>query len=169
MRLHAPPTPGDVLGSLATWREQGLLHVLSVAALNMQELSDWIPNATSESGADARSLAYLLKTLLDQPKEHATSIQYFISAQDPKNPISQSIALLLDHLAILMGVKSNAIEEVGHDLQTSLEAFPRLDCLEPQDMWTRIKPALEKSIPPSLLRLDPSCARKRYKQARGTW
>jgi hypothetical protein len=171
MRLHAPPTPKDVLGHLATWRSQGLLHVLSVAALNMQELSDWFPTDTPNPARnkEADSLAHFVKALVKLPRDHAQTIEYFIAAQDPTSPVSQYIASTLDRLAILMSVKSNARDEVEHDLQLALEAFPRLDSLEPQDMWNRIKPALERAIPPSLLRLDPSCAKKRYKQARGTW
>jgi hypothetical protein len=36
-------------------------------------------------------------------------------------------------------------------------------------VWARIKPALELALPPSLLQLDPACAKKRVKHAQGTW
>lgn len=171
MRLHAPPTPQTLLLMLGSWRNQGLLHVLHVAALNMPTLQDWFPVDTpdTDKNVDAFSLLLCLETLNQRPREYAHALESFIATQDPDSPTAQAIASTLDRLAILMGVKSNACEEPDHDLPSSLAAFPHLDSLEPQDVWARIKPVLIRSCPPSLLRPDPSYAKKRVKQAKGTW
>jgi hypothetical protein len=130
----------------------------------MPEISDWSPVGTPD-----RSLSHCLAALHRTPGDYASTIQDFIATQDPASPASQHIASTLDRLAILMAVKSNSAEETGHDLAAALQAFPRLDSLEPQDVWARIGPALELALPPSLLQLDPSCAKKRVKHAHGTW
>jgi hypothetical protein len=172
MRLHSPANPEDLRRQLATWRHQGLVHVLSVAALNMPDLADWFPVDTPDRSTDedARSLHHLLEQCKADPGKYESDIGLFIAALgDQKSPTAQAIATTLDRLAVLMSVKSNASDEPGHDLASCLQAFPRLDSLEPQDVWTRIKPALELALPPTLLQLDPACAKKRVKHAKGTW
>jgi hypothetical protein len=171
MRLHSPATPEDLRRHLATWRHQGLLHVLSVAALNMPDLADWFPVDTPSPDKieEACSLHECLAALHKTPGDYARTIQDFIATQDPASATAQHIASTLDRLAVLMSVKSNASDEPGHDLAAALQALPRLDSLEPQDVWARIRPALELALPPSLLQLDPACAKKRVKHAQGTW
>jgi hypothetical protein len=172
MRLHSPASLDDLQRYLAAWRNQGLLHVLSVAALNMPTLADWFPVNTPSHSADedARALYHLLEQYKADPGKYESDISLFIAALgDQTSPTAQAIASTLDRLAILMSVKSNASEETGHDLAGALQAFPRLDSLEPQDVWTRIKSALELALPPTLLQLDPACAKKRVKHAKGTW
>ncbi len=171
MRLHSPATLEELHHNLGTWRNQGLLHVLSVAALNMPDLADWFPVDTPSQDKDeeACSLHECLRAFSKAPRDYARTISDFIATQDPATPTAQAIAATLDRLAILMSVKSNAPLEPDHDLQAALSAFPHLESLEPQDAWTRIKPALVRSLPPSLLLVDPACARKRVKQAKGTW
>ena len=174
MRLHAPPTPQAVLGHLATWRHQGLLHVLSVAALNMPVLEDWFPGETGTPDSvpykkDLASFCVCLNALDKNPRDYSQTIQRFIDSQDLASATAQAIAATLDRLAILMSVKSNSQDEAGHDLASALQAFPHLDTLEPQDLWARIKPSLERALPPSVLQLDPASARKRAKHAAGTW
>jgi hypothetical protein len=172
MRLHSPATLADLHNHLKSWRNQGLLHVLSVAALNMPELSDWFPPdmcSLHDDNKDACSLHECLRALSKTPRDHARIIGDFIATQDPASPTSQHIALTLDRLAILMSVKSDASLESDHDLGAALQHFPHLESLEPQDVWTRIKPALVRSLPPSVLRVDPVCAKKRAKQVKGTW
>ena len=169
LRLHNPQTLEDLQTHLKTWRSQGLLHVLGVAALNMPALTDWFPAPCEDKDDSTQSLLYCLETLSSRPLEYAHAIDSFIATQTPENPTAQSIATTLDRLAILMGVKSNATDELGHDLSAALSIFPHLDTLELQDAWSRIKPALENSLPPSLLRVDPAWGQKRAKQAKGTW
>ena len=171
MRLHSPATPEDLQRHLSTWRHQGLVHVLSVAGLNMPDLADWFPVDTPSNDKDGgvSSLHECLRALSKAPRDYARTISDFIATQDPAAPTAQAIAATLDRLAILMSVKSNAHREPNHDLRAALLAFPHLESLEPQDAWARIKPALVRSLPPSLLRVDPACARKRVKHIKGTW
>jgi hypothetical protein len=169
MRLHAPATLASLLTQLKTWRTRGLLHVLAVAAHNMPELADWYPIVDPNKDESACSLCYCLDSFNRRPREYAGTIQRFIDSQDQASPTSQAIATTLDRLAILMGVRSNASTPPGHDLAASLQAFPHIEALEPHAIWTALKPALELALPPSLLRLDPACARKRVRQARGSW
>ena len=177
LRLHSPADLDTLHHQLATWRNQGLLHVLSVAAQHMPELSDWFPVDTpyQDKDEEACSLHECLRALSKAPRDYARIISDFIAKQDPDTPTAQAIAATLDRLAILMSVKSNAHREPNHDLRAALLAFPHLESLEPQDVWARIKPALVRSLPPSLLRVDPSssCVRKRVRKQptsnAGTW
>ena len=164
LRLHAPATLDDLRARLPVWRTQGLLHVLSLAAAHMPEPADW-------PAPDNASLAHCLEALQRAPREHAKTIESFIATQDLATASGQAIAATLDRLAILMDVKSDAETEADHDLARALAAFPRLDA--PADAWCSLKPALERALPPSVLRLDPAWARKRAKPgtttAKGTW
>lgn len=168
LRLHDPPDPEALQRLLGTWRNQGLIHVLSVAALHMPSLEDWFP-ACENTDKEARSLLLTLEALRAHPRDYARTIADFIDTQDPATPTAQAIATTLDRLAVLMSVRSDAATEPEHHLAPLLAAFPCLDALEPHDLWHRLKSALVRSLPPSLLRVDPACARKRVKQAPGTW
>ena len=163
LRLHAPATLDDLRARLPVWRSQGLLHVLSLAAAHMPEPADWPASDTS--------LAHCLEALQRAPREHAKTIESFIVTQDLATPAGLAVADTLDRLAILMDVKSDAAEG-DHDLARALAAFPRL-IDAPADAWCSLKPALEKALPPSVLRLDPAWTRKRAKPgtttAKGTW
>ena len=171
MRLHDPATLEDLQAKLKTWRSQGLLHVLSVAALNMPTLAHWFPVDTPNPDKDmcACSLVYCLESLHTTPANYAHTIESFIDTQDPASPTAQAIAATIDRLAVLMGVKSNA--ELEHDLSVSLAGFPQLDTIDIPDAWVLLKPALEQALPPSCLRVDPAWASKRAKLAvhKGTW
>ncbi len=194
MRLHSPPAPEALATQLASWpsvtthakktiyskksttgmSSLGLLHVLHVTVLNMPTLTYWFPVDTSDPARDrdAAALAYLLGLPRTPGAGYHEAIARFIATQNPATPTAQAIATTLDRLAILMGVKSNAVEEPDHDLAACLAAFPgfpHLDSLGPQDVWARIKPALIRACPPSHLLVDPVCARKRVRQAKGTW
>ena len=128
-------------------------------------------NLNPDKDTAADSLGYCLQALLRAPREYAHAIESFIATQDlAGSPTAQAIAATLDRLAILMDVKSDAEDEAGHDLGAALEAFPKLDALPPGDAWWSIRPALERALPPSVLRLNPAWASKRAKTAfRGTW
>lgn len=170
MRLHDPPDLAGLRQHLATWRNQGLLHVLSLAAMHMPDLADWFhPPLDDNKDKEAHSLVLTLEALRMQPRDYAQTISDFIATQDPATPTAQAIATTLDRLAILMSVKSDADVEPQHDLAQALAAFPCLDALEPHDLWCRLQTDLVRSLPPSLLRVDPVCAKKRVRQARGTW
>ena len=161
------------------WRHQGLVHVLALAAVHMPLLSDWFPPPLALDPAvdtDAQALIHCLEQLNANPRDYENTIHRFIAALGGQaSPTAQAILTTLDRLAILMGVKSNAIDEPAHDLPAALSSFPHLESMEPQDVWRRIKPALERALPPSLLRVEPAsaCARKRVKKIQatltGTW
>ena len=169
LRLHSPATLEALQTHLKTWRSQGLLHVLSVAALHMPELADWFPVETPDKDTSACSLAHCLEALRNTPVNYVHTIESFIASQDPATPTAQAIAVTVDRLAVLMGVKSNSRDDSSHDLAGALSNFPNLDALEAHDIWARIKPSLEQAFPPSLLRLDPAYARKRVsKKASGS-
>ena len=177
MRLNAPKDLDALQRQLAAWRNQGLLHVLSVAAQHMPELADWFPVDTPSEDHDeeAHSLALTLRALRDSPRDYGRTISDFIATQDPAAPTAQAIASTLDRLAILMSLKSDAPTEPEHDLRVCLAAFPRLESLGAHEIWCRIKPALQQALPPSILRVDPSssCVRKRVRKQptsnAGTW
>lgn len=175
LRLHSPATLESLQTHLKTWRSQGLLHVLGVAALHMPELADWFQSAEAlrECDGEIQSLAHCLEALRSRPTEHMQTLASFIASQDPATPTAQAIAVTIDRLAVLMGVKSNPRDDSSHDLAGALSNFPNLDALEAHDIWALIKPSLEQAFPPSLLRLDPAYARKRVsknknKQASGS-
>lgn len=168
LRLHKPPSLAALCQHLSSWRNQGLLHVLSVAAHNMPELADWnLPGDPTK----AQHVRYLLAHL--RTDGYTQAIERFIATLDPASPNDQAFLAILDRLAILMGVKSNAHDETSHSLAQALASFPHLDALVPgstADAYARLKPALESAMPPSILRVDPAIASKRAKQGiEGTW
>jgi hypothetical protein len=135
----------------------------------MPTLADWFPPSENRDEDGAVSLLLALQALRAHPRDYARTIADFIDTQDPATPTAQAIATTLDRLAVLMSVRSDAATEPEHHLAPLLAAFPCLDALEPHDLWRRLKSALVRSLPPSLLRVDPACARKRVRQAPGTW
>ncbi len=170
LRLHKPPSLAALCQHLLAWRTQGLLHVLTVAVHNMPELADWHLPPLGNDPAKAQHIRFLLSHFLT---DGVQAIERYIAACDPNSPTDQAFLAILDRLAILMGVKSNAKDETGHSLAQALASFPHLDLLVPAstvEAWSRLKPALELAIPPSILRVDPAIARKRAKQGiEGTW
>jgi hypothetical protein len=176
LRLNGPhPDVSTVANALQSWRKQGLLHVLALAAHHMPTLADWFPSATPspENDADALALARFLERINAAPQDHISAIRYFIAALgDHASPTAQSIMATIDRLAILMGVKSNARSQGEHSLAAALAAFPRLEeepssSSSPADVWWSLRGALEQAVPPSVLRVDPAspCVRKRVRKS----
>ena len=143
---------------LPAWREKGLLHVLAVAITHLPHLADWKLAQDEHSEA----LANLLKAW-PHARSYADTdkcIAQLVRAQSPGahgDPVS--LTLTLERLAVLMGVKSNAPlnDPKAHSLSAALSSFPRPEqCgvapeLIPQ-LWSTIKPAIERALPPSSLR-----------------
>lgn len=199
LRLHNPPTLAVLKHDyLPKWREQGLLHVLSVAAYNMPDPADWgILDSIHKTGNDAPILASrrtaenrngsirvfpphppigqdpdTIHLLLTQLFTDGTdSIKAFIDSQNTDLPQHQAFLTLLDRLAILMNVKSNATFLKDHDLGIALGALSPLDSLPLTVAWSMLKAALEIAMPPSMLLIDPSLAKKRLKHGndKGSW
>lgn len=140
------------------WREQGLLHVLTVVSAHMPcPVSDWNNQPASEA------LATLLKTLpLARSYEAATrSIAHFIAHSHPND--LAAVMHTLDTAAVLMRIKSNAPhhDPKAHSLGAALASFPTPEqcTLNPDllpKLWASIKPAIERSLPPSLLLAPPA-------------
>ena len=162
----------------SAWRNQGLLHVLAVAAVNMPALHDWFPDPGVEDlpvGKDELAAKDGLANLLHH-LPHARSesdavgmLETFIATQRPAARTAQAIARTIDRLAILMRVKSNADHEPGHDLDACLDAFPPLENLDAPDIWARVKPALEQAIPPSILVLADCQCKKKTRVSAPSW
>jgi hypothetical protein len=131
----------------------------------MPTLADWFPEpaALAEPSAVTTGLATLLRDLPHSRSESDATgiIEDFIASQDPASPTAQSIARTIDRLAILMRVKSNAVDEADHALDACLDAFPSLENLDAPDVWARIRPALEHAIPPSILALADCQGKKK--------
>ena len=161
LRLSPPSTTlehfTDTL--FPAWREQGLLHVLTTITANMPcPIFNWSQPKTAEP------LATLLKTLpLARSYEAATkSIAHFISHSHPDH-ITAAISHTLDTAAVLMRIKSDAplSNPKAHSLDESLSSFPRPEqcTLDPDllpQLWASIKPAIERSLPPSWLLAQPN-------------
>ena len=181
LRLHGGISHPDP--NLTRWRSQGLVHVLSVAAHHMPTVADWFPSiaypapdpATDE---DARALAHFLDRINATPRDYAGAIECFIATLNGSaSPTAQAVAILVDRLAILMGVKSDAALASGHDLAAALASFPHFHeddaatsiISQPHEIWASIRAALQRSMPPSILRVDPdsSCLKKRIKKNTG--
>lgn len=164
LRLH-----GVVSSQPDLWRSEGLVHVLSIAAMHMPTLADWFQTPTPDPATDddARALAHFLDRINATPREYVQAIECFIATLNGSSSrTAQAIATTIDRLAILMNVKSDAIDESGHDLAAALASFPQDLELHHTATWTRIKAALEQSMPPSILRVDPeaSCLKKRVRK-----
>ena len=164
LRLH-----GVVSSQPDLWRSEGLVHVLSIAAMHMPTLADWFQTPTPDPATDddARALAHFLDRINATPREYVQAIECFIATLNGSSSrTAQAIATTIDRLAILMNVKSDAIDESGHDLAAALASFPQDFELQHTATWTRIKAALEQSMPPSILRVDPeaSCLKKRVRK-----
>lgn len=161
----APPSLSHFLANtLPKWREQGLLHVLALAAVNMPSPElDWrIDDADYQA-----SLRDLLRALpLARSYDAAADcLSAFISRQTQfimhQGEAAAQMAATLDRLAVLMRVKSNADAAADHSLDASLETFVRVDPAEPladavPRLWAAIKPSLELALPPSLLIPPPA-------------
>lgn len=140
---------------LLVWRTRGLLYPLVVAARRMPCARDWLsPDLLHE--ASARGLQACLEALhsartLDDALD---AVRAFAASQDLGQASARAVARLLDRLAVLMRVKSNAEGQLDHDLDRVLSAFPDLGRMDAPDIWATVKPALERAMPPTLLCVD---------------
>jgi hypothetical protein len=140
---------------LASWRRRGLFYPLLVAAHRMPAASDWLP-APLLSEPSAQGLGRFLSAVhaCQGVDACATHIEDFIASQDPSEASARAVMRVLDRLAVLMRVKSDAAAREDHLLDRCLRAFPRLDAMDAPEVWAHVKPALEAAMPPSVLCAD---------------
>ena len=151
------------------WRDQGLTHVLLLAATQRPELADWLPEGLCATPA-GRGLGEALRALrrptaLTRLEE---TLRRFVGTQGPaEDPASLHVAASLDALATLMRVKSNPGRHSGHGtaLCDNLDLHHPLGDAPLATAWRHWKEEAEKAFPPSLL--CPNL-QKRAKQ-RPTW
>jgi hypothetical protein len=168
LRLTPPTTTlADFLvNHLPKWRQQGLLHVLTVAAAHM-------PSAERDWGIpDAPALQALLHAL-PLARSGADVVSAVRTFADTAPPVAMAaFAVTLDAIAAIMRVKSNPDPTLDpspptmHDLNNAIAAYlptpdqwtneaPTPDHIVA--LWTSLKPALERALPPSMLLQGAEC------------
>ena len=134
------------------FEHQGLLYVLALGAEHMPELVYWMPpEHHGETSAQGLAIALERMRKAGSPPEVDEALEDFVVSQDMDEKSAMYTARMLDRLAILMGVKSNAGPSEDHDLCFRLADFPRYDQKPAVHIWQGIKPALESCLPPSIL------------------
>ena len=145
------------------WKSRGLTHVLLMAAQNMTHLNDWLP-VEMHSDRTGQVLECILEELnLARSDEDVKLALLKLHDMDVTEASYPLVGHVLDRLAILMRVKSNPMPGNDFDLDKALDSFPNMEDMDIPDIWMQIKPALEKSMPPSVL-----CAGITYPK-RDTW
>ena len=122
---------------LACWRRRGLYYPLLVAAYRMPSQEEWLPVGLLNE-ASAHGLGIFLDDVQKcrSHEQYAAHLTAFMASQDLSEASARCIARVLDRLAILMRVKSNAGRRDEHSLDACLRAFPPLDTLDARDIWT---------------------------------
>jgi hypothetical protein len=152
MRIGMASTQDEFKQTMDSWKDKGLLYVLAMGAEYMGDLVCWMPpeHHTENSAGGLATVLGRLKQARSQ-LEVQNALEDFVASQDSREQSCMYGARMLDRLAILMGVKSNAGASKDHDLCVSLSRFPRFDQKPAVHIWQGIKPALESCMPPSLL------------------
>lgn len=167
LRLSPPNTTlADFLANhLPKWRHQGLLHVLTVAAAHM-------PSAERDWGIpDAPALQALLHALplARSGADVVSAVRTFADTAPPA--VMSAFAVTLDAIAAIMRVKSNpdttldpspTMHDLSHAIATYLPTPDQWTDGDPTPdhivaLWTSLKPALERALPPSMLLQGAEC------------
>ena len=177
LRLSPPTTTlDDFTESIRpSWRSSGMLHVLTIAAVQMPSASvDWrLPSPCPTTTA----VQTLLQSLpgARMPVEAARIISRFVASAPGHGGTAMDkramtiFTCTLDRLATLMRVKTDAaaMYPEDHSLDAAIARhLPRPDQWTGElcpatlaSLWASVKPALERSLPPSdLLGGDPVTA-----------
>lgn len=161
LRLAPPDTTlhAYLTDLLPHWRRQGLVHVLTVAAAHMPSAErDW--DLPSASGVQALLHALVLARSCQDVARAVSAYTASTTALDTRRERA-AFATTLDAIAALMRVKSNAPRDdpASHSLDHAIAThLPRPDQWTDDptpalltSIWTTVKPALEKALPPSML------------------
>ena len=155
LRTGLANTQDEFTQTIQHFQEHGLTYVLALGAEHMPDLVFWMPPEHHEETS-----ALGLANALDRMRKAGSSFEVdealedFVASQDTNERSAMYTARMLDRLAILMGVKSNAGPSEDHDLCLCLSRFPRYDQKPAVHIWQGIKPALESCLPPTLLLAD---------------
>jgi len=152
--LRASPDSFDEFERRFTnWRGEALYHPLCLAARNMPRVEQWVPELLRHEADDWQEL-------LDIVNMHSFCTPSRLSAvcgalADRSPMLNNYICDVLDRVAILMRVKSNAaLDSPRLDDYMPLLQFPKDEqaqythCLM---VWNRLRQTLEQAVPPSLL------------------
>lgn len=168
IRLTPPTTTlADFLANhFPKWRQQGLLHVLTVAAAHM-------PSAERDWGIPDAPAVQALLHALPFARSGADVVSAVKTFADTAPPAAMSaFAVTLDAIAAIMRVKSNPDPTLDpsptmHDLNNAIAAYlPTPDQWTDETpytpdhivaLWTSLKPALERALPPSMLLQGAEC------------
>jgi len=160
----------DWLSAFPAWRDTGLLFPLALSAAYMPRVEAWLPEDKLDTSF-AITFQRCLDTLGRPDVDPAPALKAMAAVWAADSTGSAHlIAVTLDRVAVLMGVKSNGSGPGEFSLAAALAAFPRSFGDPDAGMhecnyraWHAIRAAVEATFPPSLL-LAP-CVRPK----RPTW
>ena len=143
----APDLPYDVFRKrLASWRSEGLLFPLLVAARHMPALNDWLPVELQPPAAAWQDVLDGLNAARNQADLDA-ALDRIDQRIDWGGHAGLFISSLLDRAAVKMRVLSHR----SADLDAALALFPDWSAARTPEIWRDLKAALEAAIPPSAL------------------
>jgi hypothetical protein len=158
------------LSAFPCWRDSGLFFPMALSAVYMPQLGSWLPEEKQDT-TFAITLQNCLNSLGRPSLDHVAPLKTLAAvwAADTTGS-AQIVAVTLDRIAVLMGIKSNGSRPGEFDLSTALAAFPRSFGDPDAGMhesnyhaWHSLRSVVEATFPPSLL-LAP-CVRPK----RPTW
>ena len=143
------------------WRDNGLYHTLCLAARNMPSVKHWVPHTLVHEGEDWQGLLDEFNSSSSCSRDRMAEICEKLEDRTPL--FSNNICSLLDRVAILMRVKSNAESDLDTDLSLLQFPQPGSSYSSPLQNWGSLRGILERAIPPSLM--CPSL----YPPNKGAW
>jgi len=155
------------LATFPTWRDTGLFFPLALSAVYMPHIEAWLPEDKLDT-AFAITFQNCLNSLGRPELDPAPALKTLASVwASDKTGSSSLIAVTLDRIAVLMGIKSNGSGPGEFNLAAALASFPRSfgdeeSCMHKCNYraWHSIRAAVESTFPPSLL-LAPCVCPKR--------
>ena len=154
--LRARPASYDEFHDQFTnWRRAGLYHALCLAARNMPKAELWVPRSCLHEADDWQDLLGEFNSSSFCSKDRMTAVCESLLDRSPI--LCNHICAMLDHVAILMRIKSNpnsptasnCLDDYLHMLQLPVdETSPYTHCLS---IWGRLRQILEEAVPPSLM------------------
>ena len=160
-----PASYDDFQQQFSTWRSSALYHPLCLAARNMPRAEQWVPELLLHEADDWQELLDAFNQASHCSGNRLQAICESLADRSPM--LNNFICDLLDRIAILTRVKSNAgLDSTLLDDYMPLLQFPKDEkspythCLM---TWNRLRQTMEQAVPPSLL--CPTL----YPPSRGMW